>query len=131
MDAPTPLPKVVVLDDEPTARNLLERFLKKRGYEAVKTATVDEALNALRLGPVAVILDVRLADERSGIDVLRMFRREMPEVKAPVIILTGAILSDEEELEIVKNRGFLFHKPESLDVLMNFMEQLLGTDTFL
>ncbi len=131
MDAPKSLPKVVVLDDEPSARNLLERFLKKRGYEAIKAATVEEALQAFRLGPVAVILDVRLADERSGIDVLRMFRREMPEVKAPVIILTGAILSDEEELEIVRNRGFLFHKPESLDVLMNFMEQLLGTDTFL
>jgi DNA-binding response OmpR family regulator len=131
MDAPTPKPKVVVLDDEPTARNLLGRFLAKRGYDAVKTATVEEALDAFRLGPVAVILDVRLADERSGIDVLRMFRREMPELKAPVIILTGAILSDEEELEIVRHRGFLFHKPESLDVLMNFMEQLLGTDTFL
>lgn len=131
MDAAKPLPKVVVLDDEPSARNLLERFLAKRGYEAIKTATAGEALNALRLGPVAVILDVRLAEEMTGLDVLKMFRREMPEVKVPVIILTGAILSDEEELEIVRNRGFLFHKPESLDVLMNFMEQLLGTDTFL
>jgi DNA-binding response OmpR family regulator len=131
MDAAKPLPKVVVLDDEPTARNLLERFLAKRGYEAIKTATAEEALQAMRLGPVAVILDVRLAEERSGLDVLRMFRRELPEVNVPVIILTGAILSDEEELEIVRNRGFLFHKPESLDVLMNFMEQLLGTDTFL
>lgn len=122
-------PRVVILDDESVARDLLRRYLLRREYEPVETATVDQAVQALRAGPVdAVILDVRLGEERNGLDVLRQFRREVPEAKAPVIILTGALLSDQEEIEITKNRGFLFHKPESLEVLVNFLDQLLDRD---
>jgi two-component system response regulator HydG len=120
---------VVILDDEPIARDLLRRFLSLHGYETVETATVDDAVDALKRGPVdAVILDVRLPEERTGLDVMRLLRREAPLVKVPVIILTGSILSDEEELAITRERGFLFRKPESLDVLMSFLDQLMGTD---
>ncbi len=125
----SPRPHVVILDDDSIARDLLRRYLMRREYEPVATATVDQAIEALRGGPVdAVILDVRLGEERSGLDVLRQFREEVPEAKAPVIILTGAFLSEQEELQITKNRGFLFHKPESLEVLMNFLDRLLDRD---
>lgn len=127
-DPPRP-PRVVILDDEPVARDLLRRYLSRRGYEPVETATVESAVKALRAGPVdAVILDYRLGEDRSGLDVLRQFRAEAPDASAPVILLTGAVLSDQEEAEITRNRGFLFHKPESLDTLMNFIDQLLGRD---
>jgi CheY-like chemotaxis protein len=122
-------PSVVVLDDEPVARDLLRRFLTKYGYQAVETATAEEAIAALRRGPVdAVILDVRLPEALTGLDVLRMLRREAPLATVPVIILTGSVLSDEEELEVTRQRGFLFAKPESLDVLIKFLDQLLGRD---
>ena len=122
-------PKVVILDDERTARDLLRRFLARYGYEAVETATSGEAVQALRRQPVeAVILDVRLPEALTGLDVLRLLRREAPLADVPVIILTGAILSEEEELEVTRNRGFLFRKPESLDVLMRFLDQLTGRD---
>ncbi|MBI2222580.1 MAG: response regulator [Acidobacteria bacterium] len=130
MTAPAPLtPSVVVLDDEPIARALLRRFLTKYGYRPVEAATAGEALAALRRGPVdAVILDVRLPETLTGLDVLRMLRREAPLATVPVIILTGAVLSDEEEREVTRERGFLFAKPESLDVLIKFLDQLLGRD---
>jgi DNA-binding response OmpR family regulator len=129
MGEPSRRPRVVVLDDEPVARDLLRRYLTRREYEAVETATVESAVQALRAGPVdAVILDYRLGEKRSGLDVLRQFRAEAPDAPAPVIMLTGALLSDEEEAEITRNRGFLFHKPESLDALMDFIDQLLGRD---
>ena len=121
--------RVIVLDDEPTARMLLRRYLSRHGYETVETSTVDMAVDAMRTGPVdAVILDVRLPEERTGLDVLRMLRRETPLTHVPVIILTGSILSDEEETEITRHRGFLFQKPESLEGLVNFLDQLTGSD---
>ncbi len=124
-----PRPRVVILDDESVARDLLRRFLLRREYEPIETANANQAVAALRAGPVdAVILDVRLGEERNGLDVLRQFRTEVPDARAPVIILTGALLTDEEEIEITKNRGFLFHKPESLETLMNFLDRLLDRD---
>lgn len=126
--APRPL-RVVILDDEPTARSLLRRYLTRHGYETVETSTVDMAMEALRRGPVdAAILDVRLPEERNGLDVLRLLRCEARLAGVPVLILTGSLLSDEEEREIIRHRAFLFHKPESLDVLMNFLDQITGTD---
>lgn len=122
-----PFPRVVILDDEPIARDLLKRYLTRRDYEAIETASVDAAVAVLRQGAVdAVILDFRLGEERNGLDVLRQFRAEAPQAAAPVIILTGALLSESEEIEITKNRGFLFHKPESLEVLLDFLDRLLG-----
>ena len=122
-------PTVVILDDEPLARQLLRRYLARYGYETFETETVDAAVAALREGQVAAaILDVRLPEARTGLDVLREFRREVPGTAVPVIILTGSMLSDEEEAEVTRQRGFLFRKPESLDVLMKFLDQLLGRD---
>ncbi|HSL22470.1 MAG TPA: response regulator [Vicinamibacterales bacterium] len=127
--SPPAAPTVVVLDDERVARDLLRRFLNKHGYRIVPTATAVEAIAALKHGPVdAVILDVRLAEELNGLDVLRMLRREAPLANVPVIILTGSILSEEEQVEVTRSRGFLFAKPESFDVLMKFLDQLLGRD---
>jgi Amt family ammonium transporter len=129
MGVPGVVPRVVILDDEPMARDLLRRYLARREYEAVETASVDAAIAALRSGPVdAVILDYRLGESRSGLDVLRQFRAEVPHARAPVIVLTGALLDDAEEAEITRLRGFLFHKPESLDTLIDFLDQLLGRD---
>lgn len=126
--SPAP-PRVVVLDDEPVARDLLRRFLAKYGYQAVETASAGEAIAALHGGPVAaVILDVRLPEAMTGLDVLRLLRREAPLATVPVIILTGAVLSEEEEREVTRQRGFLFAKPESLDVLVRFLDQLLSRD---
>jgi CheY-like chemotaxis protein len=129
MEAQPAPPRVLVLDDEATARDLLRRFLARHGYEAVEASSAAEAVAALRGGGMeAVILDVRLPEKMTGLDVLRRFRRDTPESQAPVIILTGSSLSDEEEAEITRSRGFLFHKPESLHVLMQFLDQLLGRD---
>ena len=111
------------------ARDLMRRYLTRREYEPVTTATVDSALDALRTGLVdAVILDYRLGEGRNGLDVLRQFRADLPDAAAPVIVRTGAMLSDTEEAEITKHRGFVFHKPESIDVLIDFLDQLLGRD---
>jgi DNA-binding response OmpR family regulator len=127
--ASPPRPTVVILDDEQRAREMLRRSLERYGYETVETATVRDAISALRRGSAsAAILDVRLPEEQTGLDVLSQFRREAPEAKVPVIILTGSLLSDEEEAEITRQRGFLFLKPESLESLMKFLDQLLERD---
>ena len=120
---------MMVLDDEPTARLIMNRYLGLYGYDTIAAGTVDEAVAVLKGERVdAVILDVGLAEERTGLDVLRTLRRLPGLEKVPVIILTGKILDDAEELSIARERAYLFRKPESLDVLVKFLDQMLGTD---
>lgn len=120
---------VLIVDDEPLVRASLKRFLQHYGYGAIEAATVDEAMAVVRKTPIeAVILDVRMPGGRSGLDVLGPIRANPALARIPVLILTGAILSEEEELAIARHRAHLFHKPEGYDTLLNFLDQLTGRD---
>ena len=56
----------------------------------------------------AVILDVRLPGAGSGLDVLQCLR-EQPELQSiPAIVMTGAVLTEDEELMVTRKRAHLF-----------------------
>ena len=78
----------MVIDDDPTQRDLIQRFLGKEGF-CVRTATGgEEGLRLARqLQPVAITLDVMMP-EMDGWSVLRR-SRPMPHLRdIPVIMLT-------------------------------------------
>src|ERR1700750_2423284 len=80
------MPKVLIVDDEPSIRLTLAEFLRREGFETLVAA--DAAQAAALFGPnvdVAVI-DINLPG-RSGIDLLREFSGREPYV--PVIMITG------------------------------------------
>ena len=120
---------VLVLDDEPTVRALLARFLAAHGYQSAEAGTMSEAIDVMRGTPIgAVILDVRLQGAGSGLDVLQRLR-EQPELQSiPAIVLTGGVLTEEEERMVTRQRAHLFYKPEGFDSLVGFLDQLIGID---
>jgi CheY-like chemotaxis protein len=122
-------PCILILDDEPVARKIMGRYLGLHGYDTIEAGTVDETVSALRGGGVdAVILDIRLAEDKTGLDVLRTLRGLPGLEQLPVIILTGKVLTDGEELAITRERAFLFRKPESLDVLLESLDRMIKVD---
>jgi len=61
---------ILVVDDEPSQRELLGGFVESLGFCAKEAASAEEALDALRRGlPDMVLLDVRLPG-MSGIEAL-------------------------------------------------------------
>jgi len=126
---PSDMPTVLVLDDEPFVRHAARRFLKASGYGCVESETVEGALELLHTTPViAAMLDMRLPDGRTGVDVLTELR-QVPEFRdIPVLIVTGSILTDGEKAAIAKLRGFVFFKPEGFSRIVNFLDRLTGRD---
>ena len=121
-------PTVLVLDDEPGVRSSMERLLRLYGYGAVSAATLDEAEALLQTTEIhAMILDVRLG-RGTGLDLLRTIRARAGFEKAPILILTGGVLSEAEETLVTRHRAFLFYKPEGFDTLVNFLDTLTGRD---
>jgi CheY-like chemotaxis protein len=119
--------RVMVLDDDATARLIMTRYLGLYGYDTIEAGTVDQAVASLKRDRVdAVILDIGLAEERTGLDVLRALRRLPGLEKLPVIILSGKVLDQAEEVSIARERAHLFQKPESLDVVIEFLDRVLG-----
>ena len=69
-------PKILVVDDEPEAVELVEFNLKQAGFEVVTAADGAEALKKARaLLPNLIVLDLMLP-EVDGLEVCKMVRRD-------------------------------------------------------
>jgi CheY-like chemotaxis protein/anti-sigma regulatory factor (Ser/Thr protein kinase) len=91
-DGTEPLPPeescVLVIDDDPVQRDLMQRFLSKEGF-CVRTAAGGEAglRLARQLRPVAITLDVMMPD-MDGWSVLSALKDDAALSDIPVIMLT-------------------------------------------
>jgi two-component system phosphate regulon response regulator PhoB len=81
--------KILVVDDEPEAVELVEFNLKGAGYEVSTAGDGAEALNkARRIQPNLVILDVMMP-EIDGMEVCKLLRRDPATSTIPIIMLTA------------------------------------------
>jgi len=81
-------PTILVIDDDPEARDLLERALAKEGFQVVTAATGEEGLRLARvLHPTAITLDI-LMQGMTGWDVLTALKADPDLAPIPVIMLT-------------------------------------------
>src|SRR5262245_15559297 len=91
-------PTVLIVEDEPLVRETGRRFLQANGYECIEAESVDRAVELLRRTAIhAAILDVRLPGHKSGLDLLSSFRQQTGLSDIPVLIMTGSVLTPEEE----------------------------------
>jgi len=79
---------ILVIDDDPEAREIIERFLVKDGFNVVTAGTGEQGLRLAReRQPVAITLDVMMPG-MDGWSVLRMLKADPALHKIPVIMLT-------------------------------------------
>jgi DNA-binding response OmpR family regulator len=123
----TPGPTVLLVDDELKVRETGRRYLTLAGYTCLEADTIQRAVMLVKNTPVdAAILDVRLPGHVTGLDLLAAFRQQSALADIPVLIMTGGLLTPEEELSIAKQRAFLFYKPEGFGAIVKFLDQLTG-----
>ena len=78
---------ILIVDDDAGFRALMDTILQGEGYETECAASAAEALAAGRRRSFhLVVTDLKLPDG-SGLDVLRYWKQEMPEI--PVVVITG------------------------------------------
>jgi len=81
--------KILVVDDEPDAVELIEFNLKAAGYDVVSAGTGTEALEkARREKPDLIVLDVMLP-EMDGMEVCKTIRNDPTIAATPIIMLTA------------------------------------------
>ena len=78
--------RVLVVDDEPMVREVLQRYLELEGYEVAVAEDGEAALTSfIQNRPDLVVLDLMLP----RIDGLEVFRRMRADAPTPVIMLTA------------------------------------------
>jgi two-component system phosphate regulon response regulator PhoB len=82
-------PKILVVDDEPDAVELIEVNLKGAGFEVHTAANGRQALEKARaMFPGLILLDVMLP-EVDGLEVCKALRRDPKTAGIPIIMLTA------------------------------------------
>ncbi|MCP5107994.1 MAG: sigma-54-dependent Fis family transcriptional regulator [bacterium] len=107
--------KILIIDDDPSIRNMLAIVLKKSGYEVTSTESGKSALERLRKETFdLVISDIKMPDI-SGIELLKKIKTINPEI--PVILIT-AFASANDAVEAMKlGAEDYVTKPFNLDEL--------------
>jgi CheY-like chemotaxis protein len=86
---------VLLVDDDPSIRDILSRQLGKKGFETIHAEDGIDALVKLRNSlPKVIICDLQMP-RMSGFEFIRVVRRRFPSI--PVVVLAGSIPSEFSE----------------------------------
>jgi len=116
-------PVVLIIDDEPDIRELLEITLGRMGLDTLSAATVTQARRLLHHPAIALCLtDMKLPDG-NGMDVIHYIQERRPETPVAMITAFGSM---EMAIEALKAGAFDFiTKPIDLERLRRLVESSL------
>ncbi len=117
--------KILVVDDEPDARELIEVNLKAAGFEVLTAANGRQALEKARATlPALVLLDVMLP-EVDGLEVCKSLRRDAKTALLPIIMLTARAAEIDRVLGLELGADDYITKPFSPRELILRVKNLL------
>jgi DNA-binding NtrC family response regulator len=116
--------KILVIDDEPGIRNLLDTLLRRKGYDVVLAENGRKGLELFRREhPDVVVLDLKMQG-MDGLTVLQQVRSL--DLKRPVIILTGAGTPEAEQQVRALGVTEFVEKEFSLHCLGDSLKRILN-----
>jgi DNA-binding NtrC family response regulator len=117
-------PRILIVDDDPGQRSLLDSFLHSQGFETVPVGSGEKALEVLHAGDISMMIsDVRMPG-LSGLDTMRLARKE--HAVLPILLVTA--YADIREAVGAMRDGALNYlaKPIDLDELLATVQQATG-----
>jgi DNA-binding NtrC family response regulator len=117
--------RALVVDDEPTIRTALARYLRRRGWDAEEAEDGRVALGKLRRcglhGYQIVVSDLRMPN-CSGVELHDWLAEHRPDLFEALIITTGDLASPAWSNFITRTPRPLIEKPFDLAVLAQLIE---------
>jgi DNA-binding NtrC family response regulator len=117
-------PRILIVDDDPSQRSLLDSFLSSQGFETVPVPSGEKALEMLRLREINMMIsDVRMPGI-SGLETLRLARQEHKLL--PVLLVTA--YADIRDAVGAMRDGAVNYlaKPIDLDELLASVREATG-----
>jgi DNA-binding response OmpR family regulator len=121
-------PHVLVVEDDPSVRGLLQTLLLAEGYD-VETASdgLSGLVKASRQRPSLILLDLMMPD-LGGLRVLEELGGDADLADVPVIVVTGK-LDAVPALSETLGEGRVFSKPFSVAELLARVAEVTGGPT--
>lgn len=121
------MPRILIVDDEPTMCKTIARFLHIEGYDVLTAANVEQANEVLSTHSVDVVISDILMPGASGVDLLKNLRDNFPDLK--VILITGEPTVDTA-IEAVRKGAFDYlSKPIEKDLITKTVKTAIQVQT--
>ncbi len=120
--------KILIVDDHPEIRELVEVTLRIGDFEISQAADGDQALALARLErPDLILLDVAMPNSPiDGFEVCRQLKSDPATHAIRIVMLTSRVQDVDRQLGQQVGADDYFTKPFSPLQLMNKVEELLG-----
>lgn len=119
-------PTILIVDDSPIIRDLLDIFMRKAGYRTMKAGNATEALKAMTEHTISlVVCDFHMPDI-NGIELSQLIRSRAMHGNVPILMLTSK--NDPALQATAKQVGInaWMQKPFSNGRLQETIQRLLG-----
>lgn len=117
--------RVLIVEDEPGIRLLLNEILKKEGHEVMQATTGKEALEKIATSSFdLLIIDYKLP-VLDGIEVIKQLQTDQHFI--PCIMMTGLIELVAEQLEKIDFVKGVIAKPFNVDELCEIVQKIFPT----
>lgn len=121
--------RLLVVDDNPDDRDMLQRRFSKLGYEVAVAADGDQALTRIAREPFdLVLLDVAMPGI-DGLEVLKRLRKTRSPAELPVIMVTGTLAMAIQVKALGLGANDYLTKPVIIEVAQARVEKQLAAKT--
>lgn len=118
--------RILVIDDEPTALDVISRILQHAGYEVLVARNGQEGIELFREQSCDLVVTDMVMPVKDGLQTILDLRVDAPEL--PIVAISGGgNISKERYLAVA---GYLDNvitigKPFTMDILVSAVKQLL------
>jgi CheY-like chemotaxis protein len=120
-------PHILIVDDEPLNRDIIEHYLEDEGYELSHASDGNEALEILNTSPeiIDVVLLDRMMPNISGIEVLNIMKNDASLSNIPVILQTARSTKEDIKEGIDAGAYFYLTKPFEEHMLLSMVRSAI------
>lgn len=116
--------KILLAEDSVATQKFVSYMLRSRGHQLDICGDGIDALQRYAAGQYdIVILDVMMP-RMSGLDVLKEIRRQYPDRKTPVIMLTSEAKAEDQQRGISLGANHYLPKPFKPEQLLELVDKL-------
>lgn len=120
----TEMARILVIDDEPAIRELLEKALTAVGHEVTQAADGEEGVIKFLQAPFDLAIVDLYMPGREGMETIRDLRKRSP--KLPIIAMSGMSLADDMlQVATLLGAKVALKKPFSTTELTAAVEKVL------
>ena len=104
--------RVLVIDDDDSARNLMSRYAMRQGTTVIGASTGLQGIAKAQIErPDVILLDMMMPGV-GGHEVLARLRADEATAKIPVIVVTAHFINDDERRQILARASAVIYRSE-------------------